>query len=80
MSSALLLTFDQLASNPAERMPTAIDPLAVASVEPGIIKAWGARVIMDSGTIFILKDEYELVVRAVNDARTEYAQARRRQP
>jgi len=78
MSSATFLMFEL--SNPTRpdtREPMAIDPLAVATVNTGARRGCGAVVIMDSGTQFNLHDDFEGVVRAINDARTAYANARR---
>lgn len=81
MSSAPLFAFNQFnPTRPESRVPVSIDPLAVASVEPGTLKQCGARVIMDSGTIFDLHDQYGGVVDYINAARSAFSEARRRQP
>lgn len=83
MSSAILLSFDSAGTDPAgdpvKRIPVSIDPLAVAVVEHGWRDKHGSRVVLDSGKGYDLTDEYELVVKAINDARAEFAKARREQ-
>jgi hypothetical protein len=77
MSIALLLPFKlEMGGRPG--LPVAIDPLAVSSVEYRTYDVkGGTRLVTDSGRVFDLSDDYELVVAAINKARIAIAQARR---
>lgn len=80
MSAGLLISFEAIARS----RRVWLDPLAVSSVEHWAYESEGSeesgsRVVTDNGEVFELTNTQDSVVRSINEARTAFADARRRE-